>query len=165
MKQVVRGWMVVVLAVAALMGCKKEEEAPKKEAAPLVVPSDPNDVDSWKKYLSGVVKNNMSGVRSRPYVYFVPAGDTPEVQEQTQRQLEQVQDVVLRGVLPGNMLAFGGPDSAKVANLVADGFKDVRPNSMKGVKILVIAASGDEQRLRDVLAPGAGDFIFVATSP
>jgi len=154
--------MLVLFAALAVVGCTKEEEKPKKEPIQVVVPTDPNDLAAWKNYLSGVVKNNMGGVRSRPFVYFVPAGDDDVSKEEAVRQLEGVQDVVLRGVLPGNMLAFGGPDTVKVAHLVTEGFKDVRPGSMKGVKILVVAKASDEQAIRDVLAPGGGDFIFVA---
>lgn len=163
MKTTLRHLLIALLATLALVGCKKEEaEKPKKEPVQVVVPTDANDLAGWKTYLTGVVQNNMGGVRSRPFVYFVPAGDDDVAKEEAQRQLEGVQDVVLRGVLPGNMLAFGGPDAAKVATLVTEGFKDVRPNSMKGVKILVVGAAADEQRIRDVLAPGGGDFVFVA---
>lgn len=163
MKTTLRHLLIASFATLALAACgEKEAEKPKNEPVAVVVPTDPNDLAGWKTYMTGVVKNNMGGVRSRPFVYFVPAGDDDTAKEEAQRQLEGVQDVVLRGVLPGNMLAFGGPDPAKVATLVTEGFKDVRPNSMKGVKILVVAAAADEQRIRDVLAPGGGDFIFVS---
>lgn len=162
MKSMFRNLMLVLFAALSLAGCKEEKEKPKKEPVAVVVPSDPNDLQAWKKYLTGVVQNNMGGVRSRPFVYFVPAGDDDVSKEEAQRQLETVQDVVLRGVLPGNMLAFGGPDKAKVSNLILNGFKDVRPNSLKGVKVLVVGAAADEQAMRDVIGPGGADFIFVA---
>ncbi|MBK8287022.1 MAG: hypothetical protein IPK97_20350 [Ahniella sp.] len=162
MNSMLRKLMLVLFTVVAVSGCAKEEEKPKKQPVQVVVPTDANDLPGWKKYLTGVVQNNMGGVRSRPFVYFVPAGDDDATKEEAQRQLESVQDVVLRGVLPGNMLAFGGPDAAKVAVLINEGFKDVRPNSLKGVKVLVVGNAADEQAMRDTLAPGGADFIFVA---
>src|SRR5690606_31578129 len=99
-------------------------EAPQQQAAveqaPEVLPkpADANDKNAWKKYLVSVVQANMQGVKSnRPFMYYVPSGDDDAAIADRQNQLDNVTSVVLRGVLPGNMLAFGGPDSAITAQL------------------------------------------------
>ncbi len=164
MNSMLRKLLLVLFTAMAVAGCNKgEEEKPKKQPVQVVLPTDPNDIQAWKVYLTGIVQNNMGGVRSRPYVYFIPAvSDDEAAKEEAQRQLEGIQDVVLRGVLPGNMLAFGGPDGARVAFVITESFKDARPNSLKGVKVLVVGNAADEQALTTTLAQGGAEFIFVA---
>ena len=119
MKNLFRIAILLTLPLLALSACKKEEAAkPAAAAAPSVtMPTDPNDTAAWKNYLVGVAKQNMEGVRQRPYMYYVPAGDTPEIQEQVDRQMSDITDVVGRGILPGNMIAFGSQDSARMADV------------------------------------------------
>ncbi len=125
------------------------------------MPTDPNDTAAWKNYLVSVAKQNMEGVRQRPYMYYIPAGDTPEIQDQVDRQISDVTDVVGRGILPGNMIAFGSPDSTRLADGIVEAFKVARPNSLKDVRVLFIGAAADEQRVREAVAPSSADFVFV----
>ncbi len=155
--------VVISLACAmALVGCKKEEAA-KPVAAPVVVavPTDPADLEGWKKYLSVTVKQNMEGIRQRPYMYFVPAVIDEETQRQYDAQLSNIQDMLARGVLPGNLVAFGSPDSSKLGDLVVEAFKLASVGSLKGVRVLYIGASADQQRVKDAVAPSDADFVFV----
>jgi hypothetical protein len=162
MKNLFRIAVLLTLPLFAISACKKEEAAkPAAVAAPVTMPTDPNDTAAWKNYLVGVAKQNMEGVRQRPYMYYVPAGDTPEILEQVDRQMSDVTDVVGRGILPGNMIAFGSPDSARMADVIIEAFKVSRPNSLKDVRVLFIGASADEQRVREAVTPSAADFVFV----
>ena len=70
-------------------------------------------------------------------------------------------DVVGRGILPGNMIAFGSPDSTRLADGIVEAFKVARPNSLKDVRVLFIGAAADEQRVREAVAPSSADFVFV----
>jgi hypothetical protein len=161
MKTYLRSMLIVLGCVLALSACKKEEAA-KPVAAPVVtLPTDPNDLDGWKKYLKATVQSNMEGIRQRPYMYFVPQITDEETQRQYDAQLTNVQDTLARGVLPGNMIAFGSPDSAKLGDLVVEAFKLAGAGSLKGVRVLFIGSPGDEQRVRDAVAPSEGDFVFV----
>lgn len=164
MKNLFRVAILLTLPLLAISACKKEEAAKPTAAAaaaPVSVPSDPNDTAAWKNYLVGVAKQNMEGVRQRPYMYYVPAGDTPEIQEQVDRQMSDITDVVGRGILPGNMIAFGSPDSTRMADVIIEAFKVSRPNSLKDVRVLFIGAAADEQRVRDAVTPSSADFVFV----
>ena len=154
--------LLVALACLAVAACEKEDAA-KPVTAPvmLTIPADPADLEGWKRYLSGTVQQNMEGIRQRPYMYFVPAVSDEETQRQYDAQLTNVQDTLARGVLPGNMIAFGSPDSTKLADLVVEAFKLASDGSLKGVRVLFIGAAADQQRVRDAVTPSEGEFVFV----
>ncbi|EQD37008.1 hypothetical protein [Metallibacterium sp.] len=146
----------------SLGGCHKKEAAVTQQVATVQRPTSPTDIQGWQAYLSQVVQNNMQGVSaSSPYVYFVPAGtDAMDVAER-QRQLEQVQGVVARTVLPGNMLAFGGPDSALTAKMIEDSFTGAVAGSFKGVTVLFIGDKADDAAVQKAVAPTSATYKFV----
>ena len=151
----------------ALSACNNTQGADQQQAAQqtqkLTKPTDPNDSKAWGAYLGQIVQANMQGMSaSQPYAYMVPAGDSDDVKDSRDRQLSNVQDTVARGVLPGNMLVFGGPDSGKTADLVTTAFKDAKPGSFKGVIVLFIGDKADEQRVDAVLQPTNATIRFVA---
>jgi hypothetical protein len=163
--------LIAVVALAsslALSACGKhesdEQAAPQQaQQAAATKPTDPNDGKAWNTYLGQIVQKNMQGMKaSQPYAYMVTAGTTDEAKAQNDRQLEAVQDTVARGVLPGNMLVFGGPDSAKTADLIVAAFKDAKPGSFKDVIVLFIGDEADHQRVNDVLTPTGATIRFVA---
>ena len=157
---------VALTASLALSACGKHEDsqqADQQTSQQATKPTDPNDVKAWNAYLGQIVQNNMQGMKAdRPYPYLVPAGDSEDDVARRGRQLSNVQDTVARGVLPGNMLVFAGPDSAKTADLVAEAFKDAKPGAFKDVIILFIGDTADQQRVDDVLKPTGATVRFVA---
>jgi hypothetical protein len=168
MKSTVRILLPVLLAVLALAACKKEEEAKPAEpaAAPAVVLTAPanDDRDAWKAYLSQVVKANMEGKKyKRPYVYWIPGADDEDSQRQYDDQLDNVANAVGRGIQAGSMIAFGSSNSKKMADLVVEAFSPeiAAPKSLKGVRVVYIGATADEQRVREAVAPTEADFVFV----
>lgn len=165
MRKFIQIAMIGFLSTFALAACDKGKEA-EKAAEPVAVevkmPTDAANTQAWKAYLVDVVKRNMAGVTSgRPYMYFVPAGDSTEAQDQRANQLGNVQTVVARTVLPGNMIAFGGPDSKLTGDLIIDAFKDAKPGAFKDVVVLFIGATADQQRVQDALAPTTATYRFV----
>ena len=152
-------------AAFALGACNKEQAAnPTAEVKPQVapVPTNPGDKTAWKQYLVSVVTANMQGVKSNhPYMYFVPAGDDDATKADRQNQLDNVKNVVARGVLPGNMMAFGGPDSKATADLIEGAFKDAKDGSFKGVVILFVGAAADQDRVKNAVSKTGCEFRFV----
>jgi hypothetical protein len=154
-------------ALFVLVACNKSDEQAQQasaEQAPAVLPAptDPNDKDAWKKYLVSVVTANMQGVKSNhPYMYYVPAGQDDAAVADRGNQLENVRNVALRGVLPGNMMAFGGPDSAITAQLIVDAFKDVQAGAFKDVVVLFIGAPADAETVKQALASSGAEVRFV----
>ena len=156
---------LALTATLALSACGKKEadqQASQQATQQLTKPTSPTDTKAWNAYLGQLVQNNLQGMQaSQPYAYLVTAGDTDEASAQNDRQLQSVQDTVARGVLPGNLLAFAGPVSAKTADLVTAAFKDAKPGSFKDVIIVFIGDKADEQRVADALKPTGATFHFV----
>ena len=161
---------IIVLACAAtfaLSACNQQEKAADQQAAaakPQVaaVPTNPQDKAAWKQYLVSVVNANLQGVKTNhPYMYFVPAGDDDATKSDRQNQIDNVKNVVARGVLPGNMMAFGGPDSKTTADLIVESFKDVQAGSFKDVVVLFIGAPGDLDAIKQALASSGAEVRFV----
>jgi len=171
MKNYLRILFLALTGVLLLSACGPSEEDKRKAAAaaaeaerlrPVPMPTDATDKKAWQTYLGKVVMNNMTGVKTnQPYMYFVPSGDAPETQDARKSQLENVSGTVSRGVLPGNMLAFGGPDSKLTGDLVVEAFKSASDGSFKGVVVLFVGAAADQDRVKEALAKSGADFRFV----
>jgi hypothetical protein len=161
---------IAILALAgvlALSACSKKGEnqqaqQAKTQAAKLTRPTTINDTQAWNAYLAQLLTANLKGMTAdHPYPYLIPAGDTDADKSARQRQLASITDTVARGVLPGNLLAFAGPDSAKTADIVVKAFTGAKADSFKGVIILFIGDKADEQRVDDVVKPTGATFRFV----
>jgi hypothetical protein len=158
----------VALACVAALSLSACDQAPAPQQAaveqkPEVVPmpTDPADKAGWKKYLVSVVTANMQGVKSnRPYMYFVPGGEDEAAVADRANQFENVHNTVLRGVLPGNMMAFGGPDSKMTSDLIINAFKDAQPGSFKDVVVLFIGATAEGAAVKLALDPTGADVRF-----
>jgi hypothetical protein len=153
---------VLLIACLALpfAACTKEEAPVETVKAPLTAPTT-DDRQAWMAYLSDVVNRNMDGIQNQPFVYMVPSEALPDFADQYDRLLEKAKMDVARGIIAGNLLAYGGHSSAKVADLVTESFKDVEPNSMKGVKVLFIGQAADNARVQAAVTPAGVDYKFV----
>lgn len=157
--------IALLLSSLLLAGCQKEEEV---AAAPVEL-SAPTSTDDgeWKAYLGQVIGRNQAGVTDRVFSYYLPVGaDTPaegDVDGKTMfdRQLENVATVVQRTVLPGNMLAFGSPDSAKMADLIVMAFTDADPKALEGSQVLFIGKAADNERVKAAVEAAGARYIFV----
>jgi hypothetical protein len=146
----------------------EEESAPKADKVPVVLtaPVDNND-NAWKTYLGQVVAQNMAGVTDRVFAYYLPIDSTaptpgdPDNRSQYDRQLENVSGVLARSVLPGNMLAFGSPDSAKIADLIVAAFTGAKADALKGSQVLLIGKVEDQDRVKAAADAVGAHFIFV----
>ncbi len=171
MKNFIRILSFAAFTALALCACGPSEEEKAKAAAaaaaaeaakPVPLPAPNADKTAWQKYLVSVVTHNMQGVKSsHPYMYFVPSGDGADVVDARKQQLDNVDVTVQRGVLPGNMMAFGGPDSTLTADLISEAFKDAQDGSFKGVIVLFVGAAADQDRVKDAVAKSGAEFRFV----
>ncbi|HEX7817120.1 hypothetical protein [Dyella sp.] len=166
MRKFVLAAILALTGAVVLTGCNKQgddqQAAAQPQAQKVTKPTDPNDSAAWNAYLGQIVTQNMQGMTAdRPYAYLVNAGDSDEDKAKRDRQLQAIQDVIARGVLPGNMVVFAGPDSTKTADLVVEAFKTAKPGSFKDVIVLFIGDKADQQRVTDVLQPTAAQIRFV----
>jgi len=155
--------LALAIALFALAACNKgAEEKKPAEAAPVVLtaPTDGND-QAWKEYLKGVIKEHMKGLRGQAYPYYLPSSAAADFEDQYNRQLDNVSATVARTVTPGNMLAFGSPESARMADIVIESFKNAEAGSFKGVKVLFIGKAEDGERVRVAVEPSGAEYVFV----
>lgn len=160
--------LLAAIALTGLAACsQQQDESSEQAAAPAAAPAvskptDPNDSKAWNAYFGSIVTKNMQGMTApQPFPYMVPAGDGDDANAVRGRQLQAVQDTVARGVLPGNMLVFAGPDSGKTADFVTTAFKDAKPGSFKDVIVLVIGDAADQERVNTVLQPTGATVRYV----
>jgi hypothetical protein len=157
--------VALLLSALVLSGCQKEEAV---EAAPveLTAPAGADDAE-WKAYLGQVIGRNQEGVTDRVFSYYLPVGSQEPAEGDQDgktmfdRQLENVAAVVQRTVLPGNMLAFGSPDSTKMADLVTMAFTDADPNALKGSQVLFIGKAEDSERVKAAVEAAGARYILV----
>ncbi len=155
-----------LVTIFGLSACNQSpaDDAATQEQTEVVPtkPTDAADTKGWQAYISYIVKQNLSGMTaSRPYVYFVPTGDEPEIAGQRDRQLVAVQGVVARTVLPGNLIAFAGPDSATTAEFITKAFSIAEKGSFENVIILFIGDSADKVKVGKALAASGATYRFV----
>ena len=108
-------------------------------------------------FVDGPVLNNTD---ASPGQTTRTPGDS-DGRSQYDRQLENVTSVLARTVLPGNMLVFGSPDSAKMADLIIAAFTGGRPDALKGSQVLFIGQAGDSARVQAAVTTVGGKYIFV----
>ncbi len=162
----IRMFLVVILAVGAVVACKKAEPvAAVKAPAPVLTAPTDNDVAAWKDYVQQQVNIELQGeyMRGRPYIYFVPSGDDEEATRQYNAQLDSVAGSVARGIQSGSMIVFASPDSAKLATMVEESFKLAAPKSLKGVRVIFIGNPVEQERVTAAIAPSEATFKFIPT--
>jgi hypothetical protein len=165
---VIRTVAVLLAACGLTLGlaaCKKEGEDEKAPKAPVVLTAPAgNDDVAWRNYLSQVVAQNQEGVTDRVYAYYLPANSKIQAEDGTSqygRQMEQVKGVVLRTVLPGNLLAFGSPDSAAMGDLIVESFAGAKPEALKGSQFVFIGKAADRDRVKAAAEAAGAKFVFV----
>ena len=161
--------LLLLATCLGLSACTSPDDEGDKVAktaaakAPLTAPATADD-KLWKPYLQDVIKNHMEGVTDRVYPYYLPANSTAidaDGRSSYDRQSENVTSVISRTVLPGNMLAFGSPDSAKMGDLILSAFSGAKPDALKGSQVLFIGKPEDSDRVKAVVEAAGGKYIFV----
>ncbi|MEO6263567.1 MAG: hypothetical protein ABIO58_01115 [Luteimonas sp.] len=152
--------MLIACLVLPFAACKKEAAPKEAVKAPLSAPVN-DDRQAWLDYLSDVVTRNMGGIANQPYVYMLPGESSAGFQDQYDRLLEKAAADVGRGIIAGNLLAYGSPASGKMADLVVAAFTGIPEGSMKGVKVLFIGKAADNERVKAAVTPAGVDYVFI----
>ncbi|MFT3898241.1 MAG: hypothetical protein QM719_11215 [Thermomonas sp.] len=153
--------MLIACLVLPFAACKKAE-APKAEKPTVAMPTDPADKAGWQAYMGDIVMRNMEGVSNpNPYAYLLPAESAADFQDQYDSLLDKAKSDVARGIIAGNMLAYGGPSSGKTADMIVAAFEKVQPGTMKGVKVLFIGSAADNARVKAAVEPAGVTYVFV----
>lgn len=160
MKISTRLLLAACLVLPFLSACKKEEAAQEAVKAPVAVPATATDENAWNAYLTDVVTRNLDNATST-FVYTLPADTAADFQGAYDRQLEKAEADMARGGVEGTLLAFGGPNSAKSADLAVAAFGQATQDTMKGVKVLFIGDQADSARVQAAVAPSGATYKFV----
>ena len=152
--------ILIACLVLPFAACKKAE-APKAEKPAVAMPTDPANKQGWQDYMGDIVMRNMEGVSNQPYAYLLPAEGAADFQDQYDSLLDKAKSDVARGIIAGNLLAYGGPSSTKTADFVTEAFKGVQPGTMKGVKVIFIGAAADGDRVKAAVEPSGVNYVFV----
>jgi hypothetical protein len=159
----------LTLALSACETQDPEETEAKAAKAPLPelhAPTAPDD-KLWQPYLQQVIGRNQAGVTDRTMAYYLPNDSDTASPEDSDgktkyvRQAENVNAVVQRTVLPGNMLAFGSPNSTRMADLIVASFAGGEPDALKGSQVLFIGQAADNERVKAAVEAVGGKYIFV----
>lgn len=153
--------LLIASLVLPFAACKKQEAAPANAAeAALVAPAKDDDA-AWRTYLQEVVSRNMGNITNSPFLYYLPPEADPDFQAKYERSLEQAKASISRGIVGGNMLAFGSSASPRMADLAIASFEGVPADTMKGVRVLFIGDAADGERVKAAVAPAGVDYVFV----
>lgn len=142
--------MMLLCALLGLAACGGgETEAPK--AAVVTAPTGTDELE-WKKFVSAAIKPHYKqGTRVWNYL-ILPGGDNV-------RKLETLANAVRDGLAPPQLFVFAGPDAA-VADLVIEGFKEGKPDTLGGNSLLFVGKRVDEARVRAAVEPSGMSFLF-----
>ncbi|NLB58793.1 MAG: hypothetical protein GX805_10085 [Gammaproteobacteria bacterium] len=77
------------------------------------------------------------------------------------RLAERAEMDLARGIVRGNLLAYAGADSGRVADLVVRAFEDVPEATMDGVRVLFIGDQADSERVQQAVAASGVEYIFI----
>lgn len=164
MNTTTRLMLVALLSLPLLAACDKATTDTSEDAAvalaPLSAPTT-NDDNEWSSYLSQVVTRNMGEVTSSPYLYYLPASDSDGFEGAHERLRDEIESAMQRGIVEGNLVAFGSPESAMMADIIVGAFGKVGPGSMKGVRLLFIGAAADSERVEQAVAPAGVEYVFI----
>ncbi|MCR6685078.1 hypothetical protein [Pseudoxanthomonas sp.] len=164
MNKTTRALLLACLLISplALTACKKEAPVTNEAAENKALAAPGKDDDAgWKAYLPQVVQQNMGTITNNPFLYYLPPESDPEFAAKYERQVEAATTAMARGVQKGNLLAFGSPASAKMADLIEVAFKDVPADTLKGVRIVFIGDAADNARVQVALSHTGADYVFV----
>lgn len=153
--------LIACLTLPMLVACQPEQETQEVAVvAPLSAPSNGDD-NEWGAYLSQVVTRNMEGINNNPYLYYLPSAESEDFDGNYARLQQEVTAAMHRGILEGNLVAFGSPESERMADLIVTAFAGIDEASMKGVRLLFIGDPADSDRVQEAVAPAGVEYRFI----
>ena len=162
-------WIVGIFGLTLLAGCghgnSSQAAASKSQPVQLVAPANPNDVNAWRAFMGQAILDVTHDKTMHPYSFVVPAGDTINATARRRHEAMTIHAMLGRTAVPGNMIALTGPDSIKVAEVVASAFQKLPAHTAQGLTVLfvgtptaaqtvesVVSASGAQLRVRAMRA-------------
>jgi hypothetical protein len=146
-----------VCAVLGLSACSEQAaETTASTQAAVTVPAG-SDKAEWNKYMNAVIKPHfIKGETMRVWPYLVIPSET----EENARKLDALRQSVVNGLQAGQLFVYLGPDSTATADLILEGFKEAKPDSLTRSTLLFVGKRADEERVKTVVAASGMSFKF-----
>lgn len=166
----IRSGMLVWVGVAsiALVGCGNQTSGnttPHSAASAtpgLAKPAATADENTWGEYLAAQGKIHGKDVGMRPYIYVIPGGDSVGANTRRQEESDSIRHGVGPILMPGGLLILGGPDGQQTESFISSITKEMKPDSLKGIVVLVVSDAAQESAVTAALKPTGATIRFVA---
>jgi hypothetical protein len=162
------GWVVGMAALAAaLAGCNHQAStsAASGTSAAAAGPAKPAataDENTWGNYLAAQGKLHGKDVGMKPYIYVIPAGDSVAATNRRANETDSVVHSIGPILMPGGMLILGGPDAKQTTVFITDLSKQIKPNAMSGIVVMVVSDTTEQAADMAALKPSGATVRFVS---
>lgn len=164
--------LLIALATLSTMGCsqKNTNGAPASMAAPAsvsTVPSGPArpavtaDDNVWGTYLSQQGKLHGKDIQGHPYIYLIPAGDSPNAIERRTQELDSVTHSIGPIVIPGSLLVLGGPNAQETNQFTIAVPTKIKEHALKNIVVLIVSDTTQKDAITKAFKPTEATLRFV----
>jgi len=167
--------LMLSLALTTLVatGCsqKNADGAPASTAKPTASasagaggpakPAVTADENVWGTYLSEEGKLHGKDVQGHPYIYLIPAGDSPTVIARRTQELQSVDLSIGPIVIPGSLLVLGGPNAQQTNQFTIDVSKKIKEHALKNVVVLIVSDTTQKDAITKAFKPTEATLRFV----
>ena len=155
--------------VVALAGCNHPASSTSgtsnttaSAAAGPAKPAATADENTWGNYLAEQGKLHGKDVGMRPYIYVIPAGDSVAANNRRQNETDSVVHSIGPILMPGGMLIVGGPDAKQTTVFITNLAKQLKPDVMKGIVVMVVSDASEQAADTSALKASGATVRFVA---
>jgi predicted lipoprotein len=158
-------WMsgaMIATAVFNLSGCD-HPQVPSSQAAAqasITKPANPKDTTAWHAYMGKVADPLAAAGAGHPYKFLVPSADDPRALDQRKQVEGALGSMAAANAFPGNVIAVGGPDPAKTADVMVAAFGKAKLGSLKTITVLYMGDDANQARVQKVIAASGATFRF-----
>ncbi|ONA20927.1 hypothetical protein AQ878_04385 [Burkholderia pseudomallei] len=97
----------------------------------------------------------------RPYIYVIPAGDSVAATARRQNETDSVVHDIGPILIPGGMLIVGGPNPKQTTAFLNDVAKQVKPDALKGIVVMVVSDASEQATVANTLKASGATVRFV----
>ena len=149
---------------AVLAGCNHQASTSTTSgtAAGPAKPAATADENTWGNYLAAQGKLHGKDVGMRPYIYVIPGGDSVAATNRRANETDSVVHSIGPILMPGGMLILGGPDAKQTTVFITDLSKQIKPNAMSGIVVMVVSDTAEQAADTAALKPSGATVRFVS---
>lgn len=124
-------------------------------------PAASADDNTWGIYLSEQGKLHGKDVQGHPYIYLIPAGESPSAIARRTQELQSVAFSIGPIVIPGSLLVLGGPNAQQTNQFAIDVSKKIKEHALKNIVVLIVSDTTQKDAITKAFAPTDATLRFV----